>query len=1507
MTVLRIVPCFVLLFISIPEVTNLGLRRHLSHSNPWSFVSSSRLLLSLLGLITQAVDLGCLLKNRHIEDIPLVESVTPMVLIASFIFIILLLNGNRRKGVIRSPGVWIFYAVATVLEAINVYQLTVDTNDIRDEEYYLGLVYFSILCISLLFASIPDKYRPLIDNSRDKICPLDSASVPSILTFYWVYPLLFLGWKKDLTKDDVPPLSEQDRPDTLGPYFRRFLFKKKLEKTRVNHLLDSHTSVVQPADIRNRGIFTAVLSTFCGELFLGGILKLFTDMLALANPWLLKWLLNFVDHPNPEVDKEPLWHGLFIVVLMFVTNSIQSLFSSQYFFVGFRLGTRATAAVQTSVYRKAISIDNDVRKRTTVGEIVNLMSVDAGRFNFSMSYFHLIWAAPLQVGIIIYLLYLELGVSCLAGVGVLILLLPVNYHVSKKIMEVVKSQMEIKDERIKVMNEILSGIKVLKLYAWEEAFMKRVMSIRNKECVKILKYAYYECMSAVLWAAAPLLTALASFTFFILIDENNVLNAEKVFVSLALFNLLRQPLSHMPALMSSLVMMITSVKRLNRFFSSPDLQKYVTRHHNNFAVTFDKAFFSWGVQNQEEEDFLKMDQKKDKKKAPDSDQNALINKSCSTLNSLVSTEGETSRDTCASTSFQLADITLNISDQSLVAVVGVVGSGKSSFLSALLGEMQKIRGSVNIASTVKNLAYVSQEAWIQNITLKDNILFGKQYNESKYQNILKVCELKPDLEILPAGDMTEIGEKGINLSGGQKQRLNLARACYSDSDLYLLDDPLSAVDSHVAKNLFDNVIGPKGILGKKTRILVTNHLSILPQVDQIVVLKDGRVSEVGTYNELTRREGDFADFIKTFATTKRRKSVSKSDSTSSPVKSPDETFRSRSLSATSKTSKEEEETTPTVTQAPDQLIAEENIEKGSVKWSVYYQYLKAVSWSSVVILFLIFMQASDVSSSIWLANWSQDKVNQSSHIFPNLSLREERLIVYGILGSLTSLFLFLSSIIMAKGSVDACMKFHETMLHRILRCPMSFFETTPIGRIVNRFSKDMDSVDLTLGGILLFFILCCCQMIPTFTIIVFVTPIFATVIIPSIITYLLVQKFYIHTQRQLKRLESATRSPVYSHFSETLAGAATIRAFAVDDQFIGDSDLKVETNQKCKFMIVALTRWLGLILSFIGNILVFLAALFAVLSRDNLNAGLTGLAITYSMQISQYLSWFTELFGIVETEIVSVERILEYSNNPTEAEWRISSTAPPCDWPSKGEVEFVKHATRYRPGLDLVLHDISFKIQSKEKIGIVGRTGAGKSSITLSLLRIIEAASGKIIIDGIDISKIGLHDLRSRLTIIPQDPVLFSGTLRFNIDPFDTKSDEEIWKSLDHAHLKEFVSGLDKGLDYEISEGGGNLSVGQRQLVCMARALLRKTRVLILDEATASIDLETDSLIQKTIRSEFADCTVLTIAHRLHTILDSSRVLVLDSGRVAEFDTPQNLLQDSNSVFHSLAKDAGIL
>ncbi|KYB25509.1 putative multidrug resistance-associated protein lethal(2)03659-like Protein [Tribolium castaneum] len=434
------------------------------------------------------------------------------------------------------------------------------------------------------------------------------------------------------------------------------------------------------------------------------------------------------------------------------------------------------------------------------------------------------------------------------------------------------------------------------------------------------------------------------------------------------------------------------------------------------------------------------------------------------------------------------------------------------------------------------------------------------------------------------------------------------------------------------------------------------------------------------------------------------------------------------------------------------------------------------------------------------------------------------------------------------------------------------------------------------------------QVLGTLVVISVSTPIFIAVIVPIGILYYFIQRFYVATSRQLKRLESVSRSPIYSHFGETITGVQAIRAFREQDRFIKESEHRVDVNQVCYYPSIISNRWLAVRLEMIGNLIIFFAALFSVLGRDeSQNAGLVGLSVTYSLQITQTLNWLVRMTSDVETNIVAVERIKEYGEAPQEAPWEIPNKAPSPQWPENGTVQFNKYAVRYRPGLDLVLKGVNFSINGGEKVGIVGRTGAGKSSLTLALFRIIEAAEGEILIDGVNIADLGLHTLRSRLTIIPQDAVLFSGTLRMNLDPFDKHSDEEVWKALEHAHLKSFVKGLTAGLHHEVTEGGENLSVGQRQLICLSRALLRKTKVLILDEATAAVDLETDDLIQKTIRSEFKNCTVLTIAHRLNTIMDSDRVVVLDNGRIVEFDSPSNLLKQQQSIFYSMCKDAGLV
>ncbi|PRD31029.1 UNVERIFIED_CONTAM: Canalicular multispecific organic anion transporter 1 [Trichonephila clavipes] len=683
------------------------------------------------------------------------------------------------------------------------------------------------------------------------------------------------------------------------------------------------------------------------------------------------------------------------------------------------------------------------------------------------------------------------------------------------------------------------------------------------------------------------------------------------------------------------------------------------------------------------------------------------------------------------------------------------------------------------------------------------------------------------------------------------------------------------------------------------------------------------------------------------------------------------------------------------------------IVSGQVKMSVYGSYFKAVGYKSVAVITIAYIvwQAFSVEANVWLSEWGNDKFMNGSE---GKAQRDYRLGVYGGLGFGQALAIFIGAFAVAYGTLTASNVLHNEILVNVLKSPMSFFDTTPLGRVVNRFAKDVDTVDVTIPLTLRSWLSCLLQVISTIIVITIQTPIFLVVVLPISIIYYFIQRFYLSTSRQLKRLESITRSPIYSHFSETLSGASTIRAYKAEERFCSQSNNYIDNNQICYYPSIISNRWLAIRLDFCGNIIIFFAALFAVLQKDSLDPGKVGLSVTYAL-LATTLNWLVRMSSELETNIVAVERILEYSKTPTEAPWIFEGKKPYDSWPDKGTVKMDNYSTRYREGLDLVLKRICCDIKSGEKIGIVGRTGAGKSSLTLSLFRIIEATDGKIEIDGLDIAEMGLHHLRSKITIIPQDPVLFSGTLRMNLDPFSWYSDEQLWAALDHAHLKNFVSSLDEGLEHEvgkvayasqqpwiqnttlknnilfskpfskkfydevieacglkpdleilpggdqteIGEKGINLSggqkqrvslaravyssadiyllddplsavdshvgkhifdkvigpngfVGQRQLVCLARALLRKTKILVLDEATAAVDLETDSLIQGTIRTEFADASVLTIAHRLNTVMDYDRIMVLDQGEVAEFDSPETLLKDKESIFYGMAKDANL-
>ncbi|XP_017808707.2 multidrug resistance-associated protein 1 isoform X1 [Papio anubis] len=1424
--------------------------------------------------------------------------VSPTLLGITMLLATFLIQLERRKGV-QSSGIMLTFWLVALLCALAILRSKIMTalkedaqvDLFRDITFY---VYFSLVLIQLVLSCFSDRSPLFSETIHDpNPCPESSASFLSRITFWWITGLIVRGYRQPLEGSDLWSLNKEDTSEQVVPVLVKN-WKKECAKTRKQpvKVVYSSKDPAQPKDSSkvdaneevealivkspqkewNPSLFKVLYKTFGPYFLMSFFFKAIHDLMMFSGPEILKLLINFVNDT-----KAPDWQGYFYTALLFVAACLQTLVLHQYFHICFVSGMRIKTAVIGAVYRKALVITNAARKSSTVGEIVNLMSVDAQRFMDLATYINMIWSAPLQVILALYLLWRNLGPPILAGVAVMVLMVPVNAVMAMKTKTYQVAHMKSKDNRIKLMNEILNGIKVLKLYAWELAFKDKVLAIRQEELKVLKKSAYLAAVGTFTWVCTPFLVALCTFAVYVTIDKNNILDAQKAFVSLALFNILRFPLNILPMVISSIVQASVSLKRLRIFLSHEELEpdsierRPVKDGGDTNSITVRNATFTWARSDPP------------------------------TLNG----------------------ITFSIPEGALVAVVGQVGCGKSSLLSALLAEMDKVEGHVAIKGSV---AYVPQQAWIQNDSLQENILFGCQLEEPYYRSVIQACALLPDLEILPSGDRTEIGEKGVNLSGGQKQRVSLARAVYCNADIYLFDDPLSAVDAHVGKHIFENVIGPKGMLKNKTRILVTHSMSYLPQVDVIIVMSGGKISEMGSYQELLARDGAFAEFLRTYASAEQEQDPEDNGVTgisgpgkeakqmengmlvtdsagkqlqrqlsSSSSYSGDVSRQHNSTAELQKDGAKKEETW--------KLMEADKAQTGQVKLSVYWDYMKAIGLfiSFLSIFLFICNHVAALASNYWLSLWTDDPIVNGTQEHTKV-----RLSVYGALGISQGIAVFGYSMAVSIGGILASRYLHVDLLHSILRSPMSFFERTPSGNLVNRFSKELDTVDSMIPEVIKMFMGSLFNVIGACIVILLATPIAAIIIPPLGLIYFFVQRFYVASSRQLKRLESVSRSPVYSHFNETLLGVSVIRAFEEQERFIHQSDLKVDANQKAYYPSIVANRWLAVRLECVGNCIVLFAALFAVISRHSLSAGLVGLSVSYSLQVTTYLNWLVRMSSEMETNIVAVERLKEYSETEKEAPWQIQETAPPSNWPQVGRVEFRNYCLRYREDLDFVLRHINVTINGGEKVGIVGRTGAGKSSLTLGLFRINESAEGEIIIDGINIARIGLHDLRFKITIIPQDPVLFSGSLRMNLDPFSQYSDEEVWTSLELAHLKGFVSALPDKLDHECAEGGENLSVGQRQLVCLARALLRKTKILVLDEATAAVDLETDDLIQSTIRTQFEDCTVLTIAHRLNTIMDYTRVIVLDKGEIQEYGAPSDLLQQ-RGLFYNMARDAGLV
>ncbi|XP_025097264.1 multidrug resistance-associated protein 1-like [Pomacea canaliculata] len=1450
---------------------------------------------------------------------------------------------ERKKGLVTSPvlfGFWIISVLANIIPFYSKIKLQENVDNIFN--FMLFYVIYGCTLVALIIFCFAEDIPPGTFNTNGN--PEVKASTLSRITFWWINRLVIQGYK-GLKEKDLIPLNPRDTTAENVPIFQSHL-RKELEKNKAglketlenswyttskkytgvkykklpdekSPLLAEHNGVAfEKSDAHKAGagdkasnkdtqrkgkasILTVVLKTFWVQILCCQSVMVPYTAAVLLNPLILREMINFTS--NLE---EATWKGYVYACGMFAMSTLQSVCMQVCMFYTTTLSTRISASLTSAVYRKALTMNSEARRESTVGEIVNLMSVDSRNVEMYVTYSFWMWMSPVQMVIAVYLLYTVVGVSMFAGLAFMVLLFTVNTYLLNKMRIYQKAAMTIRDKRVKVLNEVLNGIKILKLYAWEPSFQERVTDIRDQELKQLLKSSLVDSFLSFAWTAAVYWMTLFTYMTFVLVDDSHYLDASTSFVALSYFNVIRLALNVMPAMIKEGIKCIVSLGRINNYINSEDLDtSNVSREtRDEYAVKVEDGIFAWS-----------------RKDAP-----------------------------------TLKQINVKVKRGGLVAVVGQVGAGKSSLISAMLGEMETLQGHVNISGSV---AYVPQQAWIQNETLRSNILFGADMDERKYQNVLDACALKPDLEILAAGDLTEIGEKGINLSGGQKQRVSVARAVYSDADVVLLDDPLSAVDSHVGKHIFSKVIGHGGLLDGKTRILVTHGLQWLPKVDSILVMTDGRISEMGTYNELLSHNGAFAQFLTTYLTqqdeseddeddeeaqTVRRQilqrlvSVHSDSEASGDEKSKDqllERFRRESESSQKKDRRKKHDSLSSAfsasyqrqtsekkalkekeEEAPDKsrLVTEEEVESGRVNWGVYIDLARAMGlkYASIMLLFFTIYNAASLGSNLWLSEWTDDTELANASLPADSDRRRQLndfyLGLYAGLGIAQTVFVIVYAVIMAFRRIHAARTLHRSMLVRLLRAPMSFFDTTPVGRILNRFSQDMDMVDGELCVFIEIWVDSLEKVLSTVIAISYTTPIFLAVFAPAFVIYYFILRFYIGTSCQLRRLQSKLRSPIYNHFSETLSGAHVIRAYGAQQRFAADSEHKVDACQTCNYNSNGANRWLGVRLDFIGSILILAAATFTVISRNTLSAGIVGLSLSYAMEVTGKLNLLVRISTEVETNIVAVERIGQYTKVPNEAPWSVVPRPRP-DWPQYGNVRYNNYSTRYRPGLDLVLRDLNCEIRSGEKIGIVGRTGAGKSSMTLSLFRLVEAAGGQILVDDVDIGTIGLHELRQKITILPQDPVLFDGTLRMNLDPFDMYTDEQIWKVLEQAHLKNFVQDLSDGLGHLCGEGGASLSVGQRQLLCLARTLLRKTKILVLDEATAAVDMETDDLIQQTIRREFAECTILTIAHRLNTVMDYDRIMVMDGGRVCEFDSPSHLLEDTSSMFYSMAKDAGLV
>jgi len=1252
------------------------------------------------------------------------------------------------------------------------------------------------------------------------------ANFLSALYFQWMVPLMSVGYRRPLELMDIWNVNPDRNVEALSDKFKSSLEKRGATPSKK---LDP--------------FILALYDTFKSDFLVGGLCQLIAGCIQVLSPFVLKYLIYFVqDAYNAQFNGGVAPHianGIGYVVGIACMQIVQSLCMNHYYYRSMILGGQVRSVLIACVLEKAMKLSNrakaggpkDNEEGWSNGRINNLMSTDTSRVDTACVTLHRCWVAPIQLILALALLCINLTYSALVGFGLICTVTPLLGRAVKSLMVRRRAINKLTDQRIQITQETFNAIRIVKLFAWESKLLSRLAAIRN---IEIQKIAYLLSIRNAILATAVVMPILASMLTFITYSlSNHVLDAAPIFSSLALFSALGIPLEILPVAVGRVVDGLASIRRISHFLNAEERQDDAIWNTQEVpAITIDNASFVW-----------EQAASRGGAVAPALEQNAEIKSNEVSGNPDPGSDADPEGAENFREPFNIRDINLAVGRKEFIAVIGEVGCGKTSLISALAGDMRKTSGSVTLGAS---RALCSQTPWIQNTTLRQNIIFGREFDSTFYERVIDACALRPDIDMLPSGDLTEIGEKGVTISGGQKQRLNIARAIYFNADIVLMDDPLSAVDAHVGQHILDHAIC--GLLRDKCRVLVTHQLHVLHRADRIVWMKDGSIHKIATFPELMNDDLEFQKLMQS--------SSHKQAKTTEPKEVTAEA-QNKAINPAK----------PSNTVA---LMQEEERARGSVGLFAYVAFVRAsgtILNFFIVLFVLVIAQGSNILTSLWLSWWSSNQ-------FVNISTAQY-IGVYAALGVVQALLMFAYATTLTTFSTKAAKNMLNSAISHTLRAPMLFFDTTPIGRVTNRFSKDVDTMDNRLTDNLRFLLYIIATVVSVFCLVIAYFYYFIVALIPLTVAFIFAASFYRASAREIKRHEAVLRSFVFANFGEAITGTTTIRAYGVESQFLSTIVQLLDSMNGAYFLTFAGQRWLSTRIDALGSLLIFVVGILIVTSRFDVKPSISGLVLSYMLSIVQLIQVIVQTYADVENDMNSVERLHYYSHG-LEQEESVNATPQVVrkTWPEKGELQFKDVQMRYRPGLPLVLKGLTVSIRSGERVGIVGRTGAGKTSIISAIFRLVELSNGSIAIDGMNIAALSLYDLRSRLSIIPQDPTLFQGTIRTNLDPLDEYEDSRLWDALRQAELVGDKVSTGDGpattrisLDSPVGDEGLNYSLGQRQLLALARILIKDSQIIMIDEATSSVDFETDRKVQETILRAFRTKTLLCIAHRIKTII----------------------------------------